>query len=69
MTAYFSEEPDRIKISFRSRGMVDVNTFARTYFGGGGHRNAAGGKSTDNMADTEAKFLNALDTMNLDLEQ
>lgn len=69
MTAYFSEEPDRIKISFRSRGMVDVNTFARTYFSGGGHRNAAGGKSTDNMADTEAKFLSGLETMNLNLEQ
>jgi phosphoesterase RecJ-like protein len=69
MTAYFSEEPDRIKISFRSRGSVDVNTFARTNFGGGGHRNAAGGKSLDNMADTEAKFLAALDTMNLNLEQ
>src|SRR5690606_32339581 len=43
VSAYFSEEADRIKISFRSRGDVDMNTFARTHFEGGGHRNAAGG--------------------------
>ncbi len=60
MTAYFSEEPDRIKISFRSRGDVDVNTFARTYFEGGGHRNAAGGKSSLSLDETEKKFLEAL---------
>ena len=34
-----------IKISFRSRGKLDVNKFARKYFNGGGHKNAAGGKS------------------------
>ena len=34
-----------IKISFRSRGKLDVNKFARKYFSGGGHKNAAGGKS------------------------
>lgn len=60
MTAYFSEEADKIKVSFRSRGEVDVNTFARTYFEGGGHRNASGGKSNLNLAQTEKKFLDAL---------
>ncbi|MCW5906956.1 MAG: bifunctional oligoribonuclease/PAP phosphatase NrnA [Chitinophagales bacterium] len=64
MSAYFSEEPDRIKISFRSRGEVDVNTFARTYFEGGGHRNAAGGKSLIGMDETEKKFLEALSSIN-----
>jgi phosphoesterase RecJ-like protein len=61
--AYFSEEPDRIKISFRSRGEIDVNTFARTYFEGGGHRNAAGGISKLTLAATEKKFLEALDSL------
>ncbi|MES2621588.1 MAG: bifunctional oligoribonuclease/PAP phosphatase NrnA [Bacteroidota bacterium] len=65
VSAYFSEEPDRIKISFRSRGKIDVNTFARTYFEGGGHTNAAGGKSTIGLEKTEAKFIEALESLNL----
>jgi phosphoesterase RecJ-like protein len=67
MSAFFSEEPDRIKISFRSRGNVDVNTFARNYFEGGGHRNAAGGKSTISLEETERKFLEVLSTIDLTL--
>jgi bifunctional oligoribonuclease and PAP phosphatase NrnA len=63
MCAYFSEEPDKVKISFRSRGEVDVNTFARSFFDGGGHRNAAGGMSTATLANTEKKFLDALDSI------
>ncbi|HLP52214.1 MAG TPA: bifunctional oligoribonuclease/PAP phosphatase NrnA [Chitinophagales bacterium] len=63
--AYFSEEPDKVKISFRSRGEVDVNTFARTYFEGGGHRNAAGGRSSLNLEKTEKKFLDALENLKL----
>ncbi len=61
--AYFSEEPDRIKISFRSRGEVDMNIFARTYFEGGGHRNAAGGISKISLAATEKKFLEAIESI------
>jgi phosphoesterase RecJ-like protein len=63
MCAYFSEEPDKVKISFRSRGEVDVNTFARSFFDGGGHRNAAGGMSTATLANTEKKFLESLESM------
>lgn len=33
-----------IKISFRSKGNIDVNQLARQYFKGGGHKNAAGGQ-------------------------
>jgi phosphoesterase RecJ-like protein len=39
------EEKDITKLSFRSKGTWDVNQFAREHFEGGGHRNAAGGKS------------------------
>ena len=62
---YFSEEPDKIKISFRSRGGIDVNTFARSFFDGGGHRNAAGGMSTAGLVNTEKKFLDALEQLDL----
>ena len=49
-----------VKISFRSKGTFSVNEFARKYFDGGGHVNAAGGKSELNMDNTVAKFLKAL---------
>ena len=45
-----------IKISFRSQGDFDVNLFAREHFNGGGHRNAAGGKSEGSMEETVHKF-------------
>ena len=37
------------KFSFRSKGDFDVNEFARENFEGGGHKNAAGGQSTDSF--------------------
>lgn len=44
------------KWSFRSKGGFDVNTFARTHFEGGGHFNAAGGRSSDSLDATVWKF-------------
>ncbi|MFV5701802.1 DHH family phosphoesterase [Flavobacterium sp. XS2P12] len=57
-TAIFIENKEEkiIKISFRSQGDFDVNQFARDYFNGGGHRNAAGGKSEVSMDETIKKF-------------
>lgn len=56
--AIFIEHRDEniIKISFRSQGDFDVNQFAREHFNGGGHINAAGGKSNDSLANTIKKF-------------
>lgn len=56
--AIFIEHKDEniIKISFRSQGDFDVNQFAREHFNGGGHINAAGGKSYQSMRETVAKF-------------
>lgn len=45
-----------IKLSFRSKGDVDVSTFSRTNFGGGGHFNAAGGSSELSMEETLKKL-------------
>lgn len=44
------------KWSFRSKGDFDVNTFARKHFEGGGHFNAAGGRSSDSLDNTVKKF-------------
>ncbi len=56
--AIFIEHKDEniVKISFRSQGNFDVNQFARTHFNGGGHINAAGGKSHENLQETIKKF-------------
>ncbi|MBD0725794.1 DHH family phosphoesterase [Flavobacterium sp. L1I52] len=66
-TAIFIENKDEniIKISFRSQGNFDVNEFARAHFNGGGHRNAAGGKSEISMEETIAKFENLVQNLNL----
>ena len=61
MSAIFIEHKDFIRISLRSRGAVDVNTFAARYFNGGGHHNAAGGKSFVSMAETIARFEAAVE--------
>jgi phosphoesterase RecJ-like protein len=45
LAALFTEYEDHVKASFRSSGPVDVNRLARKHYHGGGHRNAAGGKS------------------------
>lgn len=60
MAVLFKEEDDIIKMSFRSKGDFSVNEVARTHFHGGGHRNAAGGKSDDSLDDTIKKFLSIL---------
>ena len=49
-----------VKLSFRSSGDFSVNSFARKYFSGGGHKNAAGGKSELSLKETEKKFLEIL---------
>lgn len=63
--AIFIENKDEniIKISLRSQGDFDVNAFARTHFEGGGHINAAGGKSGLSMQATIMKFEGILKTM------
>lgn len=57
-TAIFIENKDEkiIKISFRSQGDFDANQFARDHFNGGGHKNAAGGRSEVSMEETIQKF-------------
>lgn len=49
-----------VKLSFRSKGNFDVNKFARKYFEGGGHFNAAGGRSSDSLEITVNRFIKAM---------
>ena len=49
-----------IKISFRSKGNFSVNQFSRNHFNGGGHDNAAGGRSELSLEATVETFLSLL---------
>ncbi len=60
MSAMFIETHKFIRISFRSRGDVDVSLFAAKYFNGGGHKNASGGKSYDTIEKTVERFEKAM---------
>jgi len=65
--AIFIEHRDEniIKISFRSQGSFDVNQFAREHFNGGGHINAAGGKSYESLKKTIEKFENLISKISI----
>jgi phosphoesterase RecJ-like protein len=56
MAAFIRQDTDKVKMSFRSKGDVPVNEFSNRYFNGGGHKNAAGGMSEDNLANTLEHF-------------
>ncbi len=61
LAAFFTERDDIIKISFRSKGTFSVRDFAHKHFKGGGHKNAAGGKSELSLDETVEKFVALLE--------
>lgn len=52
MSILLTERDNVIRMSFRSKGEFSVNQLARNHFNGGGHRNAAGGRSYNTMEKT-----------------
>ncbi|HYK77213.1 MAG TPA: DHH family phosphoesterase [Daejeonella sp.] len=60
LAALIIERPDRVKLSLRSVGDFPANEICKRYFGGGGHRNAAGGFSEESLAATAEKFKSIL---------
>ena len=69
LAAIFIEDTEQgiIKISFRSKGSFSVNQFSRNHFNGGGHDNAAGGRSLTTLEATVEEFLNQLKDYKKDL--
>lgn len=51
-TAFFTERDGRVRISFRSKDLFDVNIFASTFFNGGGHKNASASYHHDTLENT-----------------
>lgn len=64
----FVENDGIIKVSFRSVGSFSAAEFSRKNFSGGGHHNAAGGKSDENLEEAEHRFLNLLKEQKSNLE-
>lgn len=68
LAAIFIEKQGLTKISFRSKGAFSVNEFARKYFNGGGHNNAAGGNSDLSLEKTIKKFEELLPSHKNEIE-
>ncbi|GEQ86075.1 exopolyphosphatase [Patiriisocius marinistellae] len=49
-----------VKMSLRSKGDFSVNEVARAYYNGGGHNNAAGGRSELSLEETVKQFISIL---------
>ncbi len=60
LAVLFKDSGDGIKMSFRSIGEFPANEIASKYFNGGGHRNAAGGKTEGTLEETVDKFKSIL---------
>ena len=56
------------KWSFRSKGAFDVNTFARKHFEGGGHMNAAGGRSSESLEAAVQTFKQVIQEYQIQLQ-
>ena len=71
LAAIFIEDLQQgiIKISLRSKGDFSVNEMSRSHFHGGGHTNAAGGKSDTNLEQTIEKFISILPQYNTALHE
>ena len=60
LAAVIIDRGEERKSSFRSKGDLDVNSFARKYFNGGGHFNAAGGFNKEPLEEVVQKFKVAI---------
>ncbi|MCD6366885.1 MAG: bifunctional oligoribonuclease/PAP phosphatase NrnA [Bacteroidales bacterium] len=59
-TIIIIEKKNYVKMSFRSKGLFPANYVAKRYFHGGGHLNAAGGKSYKSLQETVDKLQKVL---------
>lgn len=59
-SVFLREDRGIVKMSFRSKDDFDVNQFARKYFNGGGHINAAGGMSNKSLEEAVQEFKSTI---------
>jgi phosphoesterase RecJ-like protein len=60
LVGFVIDRDEERKWSFRSKGNFDCNSFARSYFSGGGHFNASGGRDQASLDETVKKFKTAI---------
>ena len=53
---FITEQPNIVKLSFRSKGTFSVEEFSKAHFKGGGHKNASGGYSFKGLRGTINQF-------------
>jgi phosphoesterase RecJ-like protein len=68
LSVFFVEREGEVKISFRSKGTFDVNSFARKNFNGGGHKNASGANVKKGMDEVISEFVSAIKLYKDELE-
>lgn len=68
MAALLIDRDEERRWSFRSKSGFDCNSFARKYFSGGGHYNAAGGRSLDSLEENIRQFKEAIQENALQLQ-
>lgn len=68
-SALFIENKGFVKVSLRSVGAFPANKICEEFFSGGGHVNAAGGKSFATIQETETKFVEILKQYQKELNQ
>jgi bifunctional oligoribonuclease and PAP phosphatase NrnA len=64
VAAFITEQPSIIKLSLRSKGDINVQNIASTYFNGGGHKNASGGSFSGKLEDILNKWREIAPTIN-----
>src|SRR5690606_670348 len=60
LAALFIDRTELIKLSLRSIGEIPCNEICKKYFNGGGHLNASGGISSEELASVVNKFKSIL---------
>ncbi len=60
-SVFMREDVDYVKVSARSKGSFPVNLMCEKHFGGGGHRNAAGGEFRGTLSDAVNVFMSILE--------
>lgn len=66
LAVFISEQQNVTKLSFRSKGNINVQEICNQYFNGGGHRNASGGQMKASVEEALAKVKEIIPlTMNI----
>ncbi len=61
VSALFSETPEFVRVSLRSKGKISVNDLSKAFFNGGGHHKAAGGRLYIPIGEVREYFRNSVE--------